>query len=217
MEELSLKEMIEKYKKELIEFSKQNKEILTQVDDELEEEAVPTGYRPVQSMMTPENPNSDITELEGTNPSGYNSGRIEKTYKTYDEFVRDNPETGTLRIQGYIASQAYPATDAQVEIRKELEKSSYLIYSGKTDESGVYGPVKLNAPQKTYSEEFSDRLPYASYLVTVKKEGFITMIYKNLPVFPGIESNQTINFIPSNQVGDNVSSIVIDALEPIDL
>ena len=43
------------------------------------------------------------------------------------------------------------------------------------------------------------------------------MIYRTLPVFPGIESNQTINFIPQNQVGDNVTSIVIDAIEPVDL
>lgn len=215
MDDSLLKEMIEKYKKELMEFSNSSKaKLRSTIDDE---EAVPTMSRPAQSMMTPENPNSDITELEGTNPSGFDSGRKEKKYKTYEEFVRDNPETGTLRIQGYIASQAYPATDAEVEVSKELENSTYLIYSGKTDESGIFGPVKLNAPKKEYSEEFTDRLPFANYLVKAKKDGFITMIYRNLPVFPGIESNQTINFIPQNQVGDNVTSIVIDAIEPVDL
>ena len=214
MDELSLKEMIEKYKKELMEFSNAIKD---KTMDIFEEESVPTLYRPTQSIMTPNDPNSDITELEGTNTSGYDSGRKEEKYSTYEEFVKDNPEYGTLRIQAYIASQAFPAVDAQVEVRKELSNSSYLIYSGKTDESGVYGPVKLNAPQKSISEEISSKIPYTNYLVTVKKDGFITMIYRNLPIFPGVESSQTVNFIPSNQVGENVTSIVIDALEPTDL
>lgn len=214
MDDNSIKEMIEKYKKELVEFSNAIKD---NAYDYYEEEAVPSGLRATQGMMTPDNPNRDITQLEGTNSSGYNAGRTEKKYNTYEEFLADNPESGTLRIQGYIASQTYPATNAKVEIRKELTNGSQLIYSGETNESGVYGPVKLPAPKKEFSEEFSDRLPYANYLVTVKKDGFITMIYRNLPIFPGVESNQTINFIPSNQVGDNVSSIVIDALEPIDL
>lgn len=214
MDELSLKEMIEKYKKELVEFSNAIKDKAVNI---FEEEAAPAGARAAQSIMTPEDPNKEITELEGTNSSGYNAGRTEKKYDSYEEFIKDNPEYGTLRIQGYIASQAFPATDATVEVSKELKNGSYLVYTGKTDESGVYGPVKLNAPKKEYSEEFSDIMPYANYLVTVKKEGFISMIYRNLPIFPGVESNQNINFIPSNQVGDNVTSIVIDAVEPIDL
>lgn len=249
MDELSLKEMIEKYKKELVEFSNaiKNKaadilqedvlpvsEKKTEKDvdedanfneeyenvttaDYLKEPYVTSGARAAQGMMTPEDPNREITELEGTNSSGFNAGRKEQKYDTYEEFLSDNPETGTLRIQGYIASQAFPATEASVEIRKELKNGSYLIYSGETDESGVYGPVRLPAPEKEYSEEFSDKIPYANYLVTVKKEGFVTMIYKNLPIFPGVESNQNVNFIPLNQVGENMSSIVIDALEPIDL
>lgn len=214
MDDMSLKEMIEKYKRELIEFSNAIKDKAVEM---YEEEAVSTGYRPAQSMMTPEDPNSEITQLEGTNTSGFNSGRTEKKYKTYDEFLRDNPSFGTLRIQASIANQSYPVADALVEVRKELENSSYLIYSGKTDESGVYGPVRLNAPLKEISEEFSDKIPFANYLVNVKKDGFITMVYRNLPVFPGVESNQDVNMIPSNQVGSNVTSIVVDALEPVDL
>lgn len=252
MKDLSISEMIEKYKKELIEFSRNNqnniisKEVFNEEDDDIQEDRIndtievsdlsEVDAQPVispsivqmtdrvsvndQAINRRVNENEfddDITSLEGTNVTGYNAGRTEKQYNTYDEFVADNPETGTLIVRAFVANETFPANGADIEIKKELTSGDYVIHTGKTDESGTYGPVKLNAPSKEYSEEFSDREPYATYTLTVRKDGFITMIYKNLPIFPSVESDQTVNLVPVSQSGGNVDSIVINTAEPTDL
>lgn len=252
MEDLSINEMIEKYKKELMEFSKnysknemirresieqddinETDEIddITETIEPIEEVAIPvvttnvaqpTDEVSVNDKAINRNVNEneyddEITSLKGTNVTGYNAGRKEKEYNTYDEFVADNPETGTLIVRVFVANETFPGNGADIEIKKELTNGEYVIHRGKTDESGIYGPVELNAPSIEYSKEFSDREPYATYILTVKKDGFLTMIYNNLPIFPSIQSEQPVNLVPISQTGGNVDSIVINTAEPIDL
>ena len=217
MKNFDMEKMIDEYKKELMQYKGENsfEEIKeTEFENEEPEEAFSNSLERKTNL----NSNDDnITSLEGSNESGYDAGRKKKTYESYEEFLQDNPETGYLRVQGFIASETFPATDCELEIRKELKTGSYLIHKGKTDESGIFGPYKLNAPLKKYSEEFSDIEPFASYILIAKKKVFITMIYRNLPIFPGVTSNQNINFVPANQFSDTLNSIVIDSVEPIDL
>ena len=224
MEDLSMQEMIEKYQKELMAFSKSNpsppvpddiEEESIKKDDEYYEDTVPV----IANSPSPagrEEP-EEITSLEGTNVTGYDAGREERKYDTYEEFLRDNPMRGSLRIQTLTGSETYPSAGAEVEIYRQIGGKDMLIAKGITDESGIYENRDLPAPDISYSEELSYIQPFTSYTVSVNQRGYVKVIIRALPIFPNIESMQTLELIPGNQNGDGDSTLTISSQEPQDL
>ena len=93
----------------------------------------------------------------------------EKMYsrENYPEFALENTKTGILKVQVSGANQAFPLSDVEVEIWKEINGDKVVFFKGTTDNSGIIDNIILPAkPSKKDVEEASDII-YTSYILTI--------------------------------------------------
>ncbi len=218
---------LERYKKELLEFAKKNKVTFIDVPNQ---EATPT-----MADVSEETDNQSETENENFYPPTTNyeidfnppMTRIQdvplsdleevqsteyevKRYNTYDEYLNDNPKSGSLRVQAFVAGRAFPVSNVKVRVTKEIGEQPYTIAERMTDSSGIAGNIILPAPESNLSETpVTTQMPYATYDVLIEQPRYVTLLYKDVPIFDSIESIQPVEMRPRiDGVSNNM--IVID-------
>lgn len=107
-----LERMIEKYRQELVEFSRQK----TTADEVSKPEEVAL---PVMAKALPFVGNSKA------------AGETE-FYKNYEDFQSKNPSKGSMRVQVTSGGRSFPIINAIVKISAPLETGSRELYSGYT-------------------------------------------------------------------------------------
>lgn len=98
-----------------------------------------------------------------------------------------------------------PVEGAIVHVKPYYESGGAgdILYSLRTDESGLTDSVLLPAPPRELSQApEAPVLPYAEYNVTVFKDGYRITENIGVPVFDGISSVQTVNLIPLAEGAD---------------
>lgn len=111
---------------------------------------------------------------------------------------------GKLRIRAYTAGGALPVRDAIVRIKGAEETNRLVAYTLITDGDGLTPEITLPAPAIEYSlSPAPSELPYSIYNVEISAPGYYTKRINGLTVFPGVNSVQLINMIPSAQNGIN--------------
>lgn len=125
-------------------------------------------------------------------------------FDTYEDFENANPQTGALRVQAFAANQSFPIPNAKVSVYLELTDGQRLMFEGLTDISGVLDNIVLPAPELSLSQtpDSKGRLPYSSYTVTVERDGFTGARYVDVPVFSGIKSIQNAELVPLSSNGE---------------
>ena len=91
---------------------------------------------------------------------------------------------------------AYPVAGAIVLIRDSGEGSGGVIYSLRTDMSGLTEPVPLEAKESSLSESPGNASPFTLYSVEVMKEGYARSFINELQVFEGISATLPVNLVP---------------------
>lgn len=115
---------------------------------------------------------------------------------------------GYLIVNVYTDNIALPISNARVDIIGE--NTSLELY---TNESGQTEKVELSAPDLSYSEEEQSAVrPYSIYTVVVSKEGFTTMRYEGVEVYPDEVSRQDIYL--SNESDSAVEEDVVQIDPP---
>ena len=201
----SIENMIEKYRRELMEFAMQNAEhnVETAVGYD---EAMPTMAQPaeqaavveVQAPITP-----PMTAVQ-TQPDPYL--RVPRTpvpipaprkYKNYEDFLSRNPSSGLLKVQVYAADESFPISNAFIEVSVNLEDGKKTLFTGYTDIDGIIDNIRLPAPSSSFSlDENNTTEPYAVYNITVSHPNFSKSQYDNAPVFDSIKSVQPVELVP---------------------
>lgn len=74
-----------------------------------------------------------------------------KDDNVYNEFLKDNPGRGTLKIRVTSASEALPVSGVNVVVSKEIGNDTYIFYEGQTDSSGMINNIKLPTPVRITS------------------------------------------------------------------
>ncbi len=106
---------------------------------------------------------------------------------------------GTLRIRTYTAGGALPVNNALVKIRGAEEDNRLISYTLITDRDGLTPLVTLPAPNVEFSLSPGPiEKPYSVYDVEISAPGFYTKRISGLTVFPGVNSIQLVNMIPSS-------------------
>ena len=100
-------------------------------------------------------------------------------------------EKGYLIVQTTTTDMIYPVTDVLVNVRKEDESHDFV-----TDRNGKTEKIEIEAPDTAFSTNQSDEESYTSVDVTVKKDGYYTIIVRNAQVFPKETSLLYVNMIP---------------------
>lgn len=119
--------------------------------------------------------------------------------------MNDQSGTGWLQVQVVEANGAFGIEDAQVLIFgfDENGSDSGVIYSLRTDSSGLAPKVALNAPSKARSlTPADDGVPYASYHIKVSKDNYNSVEITNVPIFDGVTSLQRVNLVPEKMFSD---------------
>ena len=112
-----------------------------------------------------------------------------KNSSIYQDFLKDNPTVGYLKIRAYAASEAIPISNMQVEISKTIGDNKIIFFSGLTDNSGMIERVTLPTPRLEVSDlNVPNNIEYD---IKTTYNGVDT-IYKVI-MFEGVCVVQTIN------------------------
>ena len=118
-------------------------------------------------------------------------------------------QTGTLRIQASTARGALPIVQAQVTVQAAI--GGGVVFEGQTDGDGVLSGIVLNTVSQENSQTPDDPLPASvAYNITVRRTGYTSMSFLQVPIYEGVESIQPVQMQP----GDAEDVIVIEERIP---
>ncbi|MBP3442726.1 MAG: hypothetical protein J6L62_07985 [Clostridia bacterium] len=185
----NFEDIIEKYKRELVEFSKQLP-IHTPIEEEYRE-AVSTAAQPQQEesrSFRADEPETVITPAV--------------SFADYDDFLANNPSQGILRVQVFAADRSFPISGASVRVFVRLNDGERELFSGVSDADGVADGIILPAPDSSVSfDENSTVAPYAVYSLRVNRQNYAPASFDGIPVFDSVKSIQPVELIPLSMNG----------------
>ena len=130
-----------------------------------------------------------------------------------NDFLVENSERGSLKIQAYAADQSFGIGSARVMVFVELPSGNVAVFDGLTDIDGITQPVILPAPPRSLSQSPASngaRLPYAVYSVYVEHPDFVREVFTNVPVFSGVESIQPVRMLAKSEGLEEPAPIAVD-------
>ena len=108
---------------------------------------------------------------------------------------------GKLTIRAYAASEAIPIEGVNITVRGSDELSADTIYNLITDIDGITETLILPTPAIDYSLiPSSAEIPYSTYDLIAKKDGYQTKEITNIIIFAEREAILPINMIPTNDM-----------------
>lgn len=115
-----------------------------------------------------------------------------------EEFLRQNPSNGFIKVQAYSGQGALPVKDVRIRVTKEIGGDEILFLEDITDESGKTEAKSLPAPDASLSQQPNQSqqpLPYTTYTLTAENPNYTTLIKRDLPIFPGVISIQPLEML----------------------
>ena len=129
-------------------------------------------------------------------------------------WVGDSDASGRGTVIFLITSGrgALPVSGAQVTVSKAGEQLAVL----RTNESGQTTPFNLPAPKRELSESpsTSGEPVYSLYDVSITAEGFVTQFLKDMPVFDGVTSLQSVQLLTFTASNGNSIPDTVDEANP---
>lgn len=126
----------------------------------------------------------------------------------------ENMGAGSMIVQVFLAKQAIPLEGAKVLIESSSDNPDNIPperYELYTDGSGRTPEVMLWAPSALISQSSgSTAVPYALYDISVSKEGYYNVYFKNATVFDGIVSIQNVEALPLGENGSHNAMVEED-------
>ena len=117
----------------------------------------------------------------------------------YQEFIKNNPEVGFLKIRAFAASGAIPISNMKVVVSKNVNNDNVIFYEGYTNSSGIIERITLPAPRLEVNN--MNAPSRTSYLITATYSNNIKTyeinIYENVSVI------QNINITPTMERGSD--------------
>ncbi|MBQ8741294.1 MAG: hypothetical protein IJY79_07070 [Clostridia bacterium] len=120
--------------------------------------------------------------------------------------------TGGLAVNVTTLRRLYPVKGATVTVFTGTPNTPTVIETDVTDESGKSGIFNLKTPVTAESQQAENGgvLPYASYNISVRSDGYVEQIAMNIPVFSGVISVQGIDLIPVAAAGGHTQPQIIE-------
>lgn len=121
----------------------------------------------------------------------------------YQQFIKENPSTGTLKIQVFTADQAIPIEGADIFITKTIGDYNVLFFKGVTDSSGIIDNISLPAPGGEYNETTFEIPKYTTYELVANSNVFKTIKQYEVAMFGDVRVLQYVKMLPSGSGGNN--------------
>ena len=157
------------------------------------EETVPTLLRDDETTMPSQGQVLSESEAESDHDAAM------------EEFLRENPSNGFIKVQAYSGLGAFPVKGVRIRITKEIGDKEIFFVNDVTDESGKTQARSLPAPNLSMSQtpgQPGALPPYSTYTLIAEKPDYITLIKRDLPIFPGVISIQPLEMlaVPKSQL-----------------
>lgn len=114
----------------------------------------------------------------------------------FQEFLRDNPGKGYLKIRASAANEAIPITGIKIKVSKIIGDKIIVFYEGVTDSSGMINDIVLPAPAANLDDEVEPRFTDYNLDATGSTQN-INLKY-SISVCCGITVIQYINITPTS-------------------
>jgi len=113
-------------------------------------------------------------------------------------YPADNSVTsyGLLSLNIANIADRFPVEDAQIQIFKENEQGTVPVEAVRTDSSGKTAPIELEAPPRSYSEEFGSPRPYSKYSVLVRARTYEPCSISGIEILPEVTALQEVQMLP---------------------
>ncbi len=124
---------------------------------------------------------------------------------------------GYIRVRVTNSGGEFPVEGATVTITDYNVENGPLLYSLRTDSSGLTEPVAVPAVAASESQKPGVEYPYTLYNIRTAKENYYSAESIGVPVFEGIVSLQQFRLQPLSETdlrgggGDRIIYEVIDA------
>ncbi len=119
--------------------------------------------------------------------------------EVYQQFLKDNPSTGILKVQIFMAEQAIPIPNVNITIEKEVSKIELNFFEGITDESGIISNIILPAPDIKNIDEPE----YVTYELIVKHPNYLGPTTFQVPIYSGQKMIQYVTLVPKPKENKN--------------
>ena len=120
-----------------------------------------------------------------------------KSTSIYENFLKENSATGSLRIRAYAANEAIPISGVKITVQNKYNDNIIIFYEGITDESGVTPKIVLPAPRlSTDNLEAPKKLTY-EIIIKYPKDN-LEAVYK-VNIYEDICVMQNINIVPNEE------------------
>lgn len=121
---------------------------------------------------------------------GYVPGRIE-------EFVRNHPGRGVLRVQAGTARGTFPVKGALVRVTKIIGGTVQEFYRGTTDESGILDGMVLPAmPRELSQNSVTAGESGTDYLVAVEHPDYVPQNPLRVTLYDKVETLLPVILVP---------------------
>lgn len=250
MDRREMERLMDKYKAEMLEFSRRNSvssddERTREMTDAIEDEGTFERDRsdplpldeqpqtpeetqgnapvviPAQTQPAADETQTDITAVDVAenlrracaSVNENSSAEQRQRCRDINDFLLENNERGSLKIQAFASDQSFGIGSARVMVFVELPGGNVAVFDGLTDIDGITQPVILPAPPRSLSQSPAPngaRLPYAVYSVYVEHPNFVREVFTNVPVFSGVESIQPVRMLAKSEGLEEPEPIAVD-------
>lgn len=148
----------------------------------------------VQSYEPPYERERIPEERDPENGDSATDGDEVPSGERYEDFLRDNPALGYLKVQAYRGNQVYPVGDVKITVSKSFADGEKIFFEGVTDPNGIIDGIELAAPPRrnSLSPETAER--YAEYELLAEHP-----LYKNfsssVAIYDGVKALQPIQLM----------------------
>lgn len=118
---------------------------------------------------------------------------------------------GFLIVETRTASGAIPIEGARVYVYSSGEENNDVIYSLRTNSSGMSEKVALATKRKGLSMSPGNESPFTTYNVTVSADGYYSADKSDVPIFEGVTSILPFDLIPLSEYS-NPNSFTPDGI-----
>lgn len=110
----------------------------------------------------------------------------------YQSFIDENNGTGTLKVQAFVANQAFPLQGIDVKVFKNIGDDKVVFFEGETDSSGIIDDISLPAVVSKENVEQASDIIYTTYNIeainpeTKEKKEYEIAVFSDLKIIQSI-------------------------------
>lgn len=110
----------------------------------------------------------------------------------YQSFIDENNGTGTLKVQAFVANQAFPLQGIDVKVFKNIGNDKVIFFEGETDSSGIIDDISLPAVVSKEDVEQASDIIYTIYNIeainpeTKEKKEYEIAVFSDLKIIQSI-------------------------------